>query len=324
VSGRYPVPRPYTADAVGPDQQTNTRRRLRRTGAVLGAVVLGALVLAPAASAGWFLPESNGSPNAEGIRTLYILIALIGLVIFIGVEGLLIYSMIKFRARKGQVAAQIHGNTQLEIGWTVGAAAILIFLTVFTFLLLDDIKNPAASEIDAEGNPVAASVLYAATDQPAPPGDGYKLNIRVVGEQYAWSFFYPEVEGQERVYAYNDMYVPVGATVTLDVQSKDVAHSWWIPELGGKADALPGYTNKTWFQIPLDALDEGQDRVVYEGQCAELCGRNHADMLARVIGLPFDEWQAWRERKAEELKTAEEEAAAGREERESATEEEGR
>jgi cytochrome c oxidase subunit II len=322
VSGRYPVSRPYTADAVGPDQQTKTRRRLRRLGALLGAVVLGGLVLAPAASAGWFLPESNGSPNADGIRTLYILIALIGLVIFIGVEGLLIYSLFKFRARRRRVAAQIHGNTQLEIGWTVGAAAILIFLTVFTFLLLDDIKNPAASELDAEGNPVAANTVLAATDQPAPPGDGFTLNIRVVGEQYAWSFFYPQEEGQDRVYSYNDMYVPIGATVTLDVQSKDVAHSWWIPPLGGKADALPGYTNKTWFQIPLDALPEGADRVVYEGQCAELCGRNHANMLARVIGLPFDEWQAWRERKAEEIATAEEEAAAAREERESA--EEGR
>ena len=125
----------------------------------------------------------------------------------------------------------------------------------------------------------------------------------MIGEQYAWSFFYPEVEGEERVYAYNDMYVPVGMTVTLDVQSKDVAHSWWIPELGGKFDA---------------AIPEGDDRVVYEGQCAELCGRNHADMLARVIGLPFDDWQAWRERKAEELKTAEEEAAQERKELESA------
>jgi cytochrome c oxidase subunit 2 len=301
---------------VGLDQQTKTRRRLRRTGAVLGAVVLGALVLAPTASAGWFLPESAGSPNADGIRTLYILIALLGLVIFIGVEGLLIYSMFKFRARKGQVAAQIHGNTQLEIGWTVGAAAILIFITVFTFLLLDDIKNPAASQIDAEGNPVAANALYAATDQPAPPEGSTSMNITVVGEQYAWSFFYPQEEGQDRVYSYNDMYVPVGMTITLDVRSKDVAHSWWIPPLG--------YTNKTWFQIPLDALGEGEERVIYEGQCAELCGRNHADMVARVIGLPFDEWQAWRDRKAEEIKTAEEEAAAAREERESATEEEGR
>jgi cytochrome c oxidase subunit II len=270
-------------------------------------VALGALVLAPAASAGWFLPESAGSPNADAIRTLYILIALIGLVIFIGVEGLLIYSLLKFRARKGRVAAQIHGNTQLEIGWTVGAAAILIFLTVFTFVLLDDVKNPAASDIDEDGNRVS-NTAYAATDQPAPPRGSATMNIKVVGQQYAWSYFYPEVEGQERVYAYNDMYVPVGMTVTLDIESTDVAHSWWIPELGGKMDAIPGYTNKTWFKIPLEEL-EGRDRVVYEGQCAELCGRNHADMVGRVIGLSFDDWQAWRDQKAEDLAAAQEEAA---------------
>jgi cytochrome c oxidase subunit II len=313
VSGRFPGARPYTADAVAA-VPTKTRRRLRRLAAVLPAVVLGALVLAPAASAGWFLPESGGSPNADAIRTLYILIALIGLVIFIGVEGLLIYSLFKFRARKGRVAAQIHGNTQLEIGWTVGAAAILIFLTVFTFILLDDVKNPAASQIDAEGNPVASNNVYAATDQPAPPEGSASMNIRVVGEQYSWSYFYPTPEGEDRVYAYNDMYVPVGMTVTLDVQSKDVAHSWWIPELGGKMDAIPGYTNKTWFRIPLDAIPEGEDRVIYEGQCAELCGRGHADMVARVIGLPFDEWQRWRDQKAEDLATAQEEAAQRREE----------
>ena len=315
MSGRFSVARPYTADAVAP-VPTKTRRRLRRLAAVLPAAVLGALVLAPAASAGWFLPESDGSPNADAIRTLYILIAGIGLVIFIGVEGLLIYSLWRFRARKGRIAAQIHGNTQLEIGWTVGAAAILIFLTVFTFVLLDDVKNPAASEIDGEGNPIAAGTLYAATDQPRP--EGASMNIRVVGQQYAWAFFYPEVEGQERVYAYNDMYVPVGMTVTLDVEASDVVHSWWIPELGGKMDAVPGYTNKTWFRIPLDAIPEGEDRVIYEGQCAELCGRNHADMVARVIGLPFDDWQAWRERKAQELATAQDEAAQRREELQSA------
>jgi cytochrome c oxidase subunit II len=277
-------------------------------------VLLGALVLAPAASAGWFLPESAGSPNADAIRTLYILIALIALVIFIAVEGLLIYSLFKFRARKGRVAAQIHGNTQLEIGWTVGAAAILIFLTVFTFALLGDIKDPAASEIDAEGNPVAATTTFAALDQSAPPEDSAAMTIKVVGEQYAWSYFYPTEEGQERVFAYNDMYVPIGMTVILDVQAKDVAHSWWIPPLGGKADAIPGYTNKTWFRIPLDALEEGQDRVVYEGQCAELCGRNHANMIAKVIGLPYDDWVTWRDQKAQEIQAAQEAAAAQREE----------
>ena len=81
-------------------------------------------------------------------------------------------------------------------------------------------------------------------------------------------------------------------TVTLDIRSNDVQHSWWIPELGGKMDALPGYTNKTWFKVT--------EPGVYKGQCAELCGRNHANMYARVIALPFDEWQAWYDRRGED------------------------
>jgi cytochrome c oxidase subunit 2 len=314
MTGRFPPSRPYTADAVA-EVRTKTRRRLRVLAAAMPVVVLGALLLAPTASAGWFLPPTDGSPNADGIRTLYILITILGLVIFVGVEGLLIYSMIRFRARKGRVAAQIHGNTQLEIGWTVGAAAILIFLTVFTFLLLNEIKNPAASQINANGQPVAAAhAQFASTDQPAPPGD--HLNLKVIGQQYSWNFQYPSID-DKRVYAYNDMYVPVGMTVTLDVESVDVAHSWWIPDLGGKADAIPGYTNKTWFRIPLDAIPEGQDRVVYTGQCAELCGRNHADMLARVIGLRYDDWKAWYDSKAQQLKQAQDEGAKERKQLES-------
>jgi cytochrome c oxidase subunit II len=311
MTGRFPASRPYTADAVGSDQ-SKTRRRLRVLAVVLPVALVGGLVLSPVASAGWFLPESGGSPNADGIKTLYILIALIALVIFIGVEGLLIYSLFKYRARKGAVAAQIHGNTQLEIGWTVGAAAILIFLTVFTFVLLDDIKNPAPSQITADGQPVAAThPLFASTDQPPPPKGSASMNIKIIGQQYAWNFQYPSLD-KKRVYAYNDLYVPVGMTVTLDIQSVDVAHSWWIPAMGGKMDAIPGYTNKTWFRIPLNAIKEGQDRVVYTGQCAELCGRNHADMLARVIGLRYDDWKAWYDSKADQLKQAQDDAAKER------------
>ncbi|HEX5618854.1 MAG TPA: cytochrome c oxidase subunit II [Solirubrobacteraceae bacterium] len=293
--------------------QSKTRRRLRMLAAAMPVVIVGALMFSPAAFAGWFLPESDGSPNAEGIRTLYILIALIGLVIFIGVEGLLIYSMVKYRARKGRVAAQIHGNTQLEIGWTIGAAAILIFLTVFTFLLLPEIKNPARSDIDANGNQVAAGTLYASTDQPAPPG-GNALRIRVVGQQYSWEFKYPD-NGDKQVYAWDDMYVPIGQTVVLDIESVDVAHSWWIPPLGGKMDAIPGYVNKSWFKVPIDRLDNVDEngQIVYKGQCAELCGRNHANMLARVIALPYDDWKAWYDRKADELQQAKDEAAKERE-----------
>jgi cytochrome c oxidase subunit 2 len=318
VTGRFPASRPYTADAVARDP-SKTRRRLRTLAVLLPVALVGALVLSPTASAGWFLPESGGSPNADSIKTLYILIALVALVIFIGVEGLLIYSLFKYRARKGMVAAQIHGNTQLEIGWTVGAAAILIFLTVFTFVLLPDIKNPAKSDINLQGQPVAsAHALFAATDQPAPPG-GVSMPIDIVGQQYSWYFGYPDLQNKH-VYAYNDLYVPVGMTVTLSIKSVDVAHSWWIPKLGGKMDAIPGYTNKTWFKIPPSAIPEGSDRVIFTGQCAELCGRNHADMLARVIGLRYDDWKAWYDNKARQLKQAKDDAAA---ERKKLQEEEG-
>jgi cytochrome c oxidase subunit 2 len=290
----------------------------RRRGKALAALivaVIAPLALAPSAFAGIFLPESGGSPNADGIRTLYILIAVLALVIFIAVEGLLVYSMIKFRGRKGATAAQIHGNTQLEIGWTVGAAVILIFLTVFTFIKLGDIKNPAASQIDAQGQPVTASTsspgsnLYASTDQPAPPKGSASMNIRVDGQQYVWRFRYP---GSEDVFSYVDMYVPVGMTITLDITADDVVHSWWIPALGGKADAVPGYTNRTWFQIPLKALKEGESRVVYNGQCAELCGRNHANMYGRVIGLRYDDWKAWYDGQAAGIKAAKDAAAKQR------------
>jgi cytochrome c oxidase subunit 2 len=275
-----------------------------------GAAVA-ALALAPAAAhAGFFFPETDGSPNADGIWTLYLLIFILAWIVFIGVAGALVWALVKFRARKGAVAAQIHGNTRLEIGWTVGAFLILVFITVFTFVTLPQIKNPAASEIDQDGNPVASNTVLASTDQPPPPEGSASMNIRVDGQQYVWRYQYP---GRERVFSYIDMVVPVGMTITLDITADDVIHSWWIPALGGKMDAVPGYTNKSWFQIPLDAIPEGQDRVVYEGQCAEFCGRGHANMYGRVIGMRWDDYQAWYQRKAQEIEDARTEASETRE-----------
>jgi cytochrome c oxidase subunit 2 len=278
------------------------RRPIRAIAAALPAALLALAIVAAPASAGLIFPESGGSPNADDIKELYVLIFVLALVVFAGVEGSLIYAFVRYRARRGRTAAQIHGNTRLEIGWTVGAAVILVFLTIATFVMLPGIKNPAASDIDANGNPVAANAAFAATDQDAPP-EGESMNIKVDGMQYAWQFTYPD-NGDQRVFAYTDMYVPVGMTITLDIGSNDVQHSWWIPKLGGKMDALPGYTNKTWFKV----TEPGE----FKGQCAELCGRNHANMYARVIALPFDEWQAWYDRQAEDIAAAEESAAEGR------------
>jgi cytochrome c oxidase subunit 2 len=278
----------------------------------LGGAVLG-LALTPAvANAGFIFPEKGGSPNADKIWTLYLLIFILALFVFVGVAGTLLWALIKYRARKGTVAAQIHGNTRLEIGWTVGAFVILVFITVFTFITLPGIKDPPASDIDANGNPVAAAQpLYAATDQPPPPKGSASMNITVVGEQYVWSYGYPTLDNK-KVIAYVDMVVPVGMTVTLDVKAKDVIHSWWIPKLGGKMDAVPGLTNRTWFKIPVDAIKPGQKEVVYGGQCAELCGRNHANMVARVIGMRYTDFKAWYDAKADQIKQAEQDAAAKR------------
>jgi cytochrome c oxidase subunit 2 len=268
--------------------------------AALSLVVAGSLTLAPAAFAGIFLPESNGSPNAHSIKVLYILIAILGLIIFIAVEGMIVYSMVKFRARRGATAAQIHGNTQLEIGWTVGAAVILVFITVVTFIMLPSIKNPKPSVIDENGQPVAmAGAQLASTDIPAV--EGPKMKITVNGQQYVWRYSYP---GKDNLLVYTDMVVPVGMTVLLDITADDVVHSWWIPKLGGKFDAVPGYTNKTWFQIPPSALKDGQKQVVFSGQCAELCGRNHANMYGRVIGMRMADYKKWYADKVQAVKDA--------------------
>jgi cytochrome c oxidase subunit 2 len=266
------------------------------------------LVTAAPAVAGIILPEAGGgSPQAEDTRTLYTIILVIGVIVFLGVEGVLIWCLVRYRARKGRVAAQIHGNTRLEIGWTVGAAVILVFITIATFVMLPGIKNPAASSIDANGNPIASSAAFASTDQEAPP-KGESMNIAVDGMQYVWRFTYPSID-DKKVYSFTHMYVPVGMTVTLDIRSNDVQHSWWIPALSGKMDALPGYTNKAWFKVTRPGT--------WAGQCAELCGRNHANMYATVTALPFDEWKSWYDSQADAIKTAEQAAAEGRKKYES-------
>src|SRR5947207_540278 len=122
--------------------------------------------------------------------------------------------------------------------------------------------------------------------------NGKSLNICVTGQQYIWRFTYaPDCAGGNNfkyAFAYSTMYVPVDTTVTLDIYGQDVAHSWWIPKLGGKFDAIPGYVNHTWFKIPAKLAGHA-----FTGQCAELCGRNHANMTAKVVALTPTHFEAW-------------------------------
>jgi cytochrome c oxidase subunit 2 len=280
-------------------------RRLLST--ALGAAVLASLIWVTPALADTFTPESGGSPNGDDIDTLYKLTLYIGIVIFLLVWGVLIWSLVKFRVRRDGVAQQIRGNTPLEIGWTIGAASILVVLTVVTFLYLDDIQNPPAS---GPNGLRADAGQFASIDQPSPPtSGGPTLTIHVNGQQYIWRYDYP---GNQQLFSYNEMVVPTDTTVVLKIESSDVIHSWWIPKFGPKADAVPGHVNETWFKVP--AGREG----IYRGQCAELCGSNHADMRATVRAVKPDEFQAWAQAKRDQIKAAGEAVAKSRKEREKA------
>ena len=265
----------------------------------VGVALLALLVLAPSALAGAFVPESGGSQNADDISTLYKITLYVSIVIFLIVEGTLIWSLVKFRARRGgPEPAQIRGNTPLELGWTIGAALILLVLTVVTFVYLGDIKDPPASD----------PAVIASINQPNPPGNQRDvLNIDVNGQQYLWRYDYP---GKEQLFSFHELVVPTGTTVTLDVTASDVIHSWWIPELGGKVDGVPGHTAETWFKVPRGK--EGE----YEGQCAELCGEGHADMRAVVRAVTPLEFSEWAEQQRADIKEAQTDLAERRKQRE--------
>jgi cytochrome c oxidase subunit 2 len=255
-------------------------RRCARQAYILLAALLvlsvAGLTFAGVAGADALSPESGPTQNAADTDTLYKIVFITGLAILALVWVVLFYSLFRYRARRGQTAPEIRGNTPLELGWTIGASVIVIAIAIVTFFFVDDIKNPVAS------GPSALAEIggqNAALNQPPPPGDN-ALEIKVSGQQYFWRYQYPN-----GVVSFHDLVVPKDTTVTLEISSNDVAHSWWIPELGGKFDALRGLTNETWFK----ATETG----TFEGQCAELCGANHAAMTAKVIVVEPDRFEQW-------------------------------
>jgi cytochrome c oxidase subunit II len=254
----------------------------------------------------FFTPESGGSSNADQIDSLYKITLYIALVIFVAVEGALGYALWTFRARKGAVPAQIRGNTRLEIGWTVAAAVILVGLAVLTFAKLSSIQDPSNSSPNGAQSVGESGLLYASAERKLPP-NGKSLKITVIGRQYLWQYVYPganEPDGLGAPYSYEEMVVPTNTTVTLDIVSEDVVHSWWIPELGGKFQAVPGYHNYSWFKI--------NKAGVYRGQCAALCGRGHARMIATVKAVPPAQFEAWLAYQKQEIAQANDEAKVER------------
>jgi cytochrome c oxidase subunit 2 len=258
--------------------------------ALLAAAVV-ALALAGTASADAWSPEAGPSSNAVKTDTLYKIVFFTGIGMIALVWGVLFYSLVRFRARRGRTAPQIRGNTTLELAWTLGATALVVVLAVITLVMLGDIRDPARS-----GPTALADAQRQNADLNQPPVPGSRgLTIEVSGQQYIWRYRYPN-----GAVSFQQMVAPKDTTVVLKIQSNDVAHSWWVPKLGPKQDAIPGYTNQTWFK----ATKTG----TFGGQCAEFCGDNHAFMTAKVTVVEPAVYQRWVENQKTQIEQAQKEA----------------
>jgi len=231
---------------------------------LLAPAVLCALLLAAPALAGngGVAPVEPASPNAERINDSYYWVSIFTGAIFLLVQTTLIVFIVRYRRRRrarSEDGAQVHGNTNLELAWTIAPVLLLVAIGTFVFYKLPGIQN--VPEASAQGG---------------------RVDVEVKGYRYYWNYKY-----ENGVIAVDRLRAPVGQTVRLELTAPafDVIHSWWIPALGGKFDAIPGQTTETWF----DARAPG----VYRGQCAEFCGIQHAEMKATVEAMPREEFESW-------------------------------
>ncbi len=241
---------------------------MRRRAGVLVFVALLGLVLAHVALAGdpaGLSPRGPDSPQAAKIEDIYWLLLGITGAIFVLVEGALLIFVIRFRNRgrsRALEGPQIHGATRLELIWT--AIPVVILAAIVAFVL---VKLPG---INSTGSARAA---------------GQELTVKVEGRQFYWNFIYPN-----GVIQVERMRVPAQRDIKLVINSEDVDHSWWIPALQGKFDAIPGKTNHLTFKANRTGT--------FKGQCGEFCGYDHAHMFADVQALPSSDFQSWYDREA--------------------------
>ena len=226
------------------------------------------------------------SPPAESIRSLSVLVLAITGFIFVVVEGILIYSIVRFRRRADDGTAeppQVYGSKPIEIAWTAAPALIVFVLALVTARTLWEVNVPP----------------------PQPKEGDNTLFVTVVGRQWWWEYTYDHYNGKpiravgrdgretdQPVITANELHIPAGEDGTprpvfLTLKSADVCHSFWVPRLGGKTDLIPGRTNSMWFRTDRPGL--------YVGQCAEYCGTQHANMLIRVVVDSPRDFDAWLE-----------------------------
>lgn len=193
------------------------------------------------------------------VDVLWRVLIWLGTAVFIFVEGILLYAIVRYRRRsESDRPEHVHGNTTLEILWTAIPAVVLVIIAVPTVRTI--FKTQAVAKADA-------------------------LQVEVIGHQWWWEFRYPEY----KVTTANELYLPVGRTVNFTLKTQDVIHSFWIPQMGGKRDLIANRQNHLWFTP--DSVGE----QAWNGFCAEYCGASHANMKFRtftVTPAQFAEWAA--------------------------------
>jgi cytochrome c oxidase subunit 2 len=236
--------------------------------AILAALVL---VLGACTEYGKDYPNSTFNHTTEfnaAIDSLWDKLLFWGTLVFVVVEGILIYTIVRFRRRsESDEPKHVHGNTVLEITWTVAPAIILVLIAI----------------------PTVRTIFI--TQARAVPN---ALQVEVIGHQWWWEFRYPQYTNQlangrvDTLVTANDLYLPIGRTVNFTLKTKDVLHSFWVPQLGGKRDLITNHTNYLWF-----TPDTSLQTNVYNGSCNEYCGASHANMRFRTFVVKPAEFDSW-------------------------------
>jgi cytochrome c oxidase subunit 2 len=273
---------------------TSTRTR-PSNGAIAGVVLL-VLVLALIALAvargvdlvraasdvlGSMYPPPAATAEAREIRGLYDIVFLIAAAIFLLVEGLIIWSVIRYRRKPGDdvLPAQTHGHNIAEITWTLVPTLIVAFLFYISWQTLNSVDAVSKTP---------------------------DIHVRAVAGQFQWSFVYLADDGRTETFKQllpsgpdGGLVVPVGRKVQLDLESPDVIHAFYVPRFLFKRDVVPGQTNR--FDFTLDESEAGQ---TFRGQCAELCGIGHRAMTFEVHAMGAAEYDAWLQKKIDEAAKA--------------------
>jgi len=200
------------------------------------------------------VPQNTFAPEgdvAREQRDLFNLVMWPAIAVFVVVEGVLLIAILRFRRRGDErLPKQVHGNTRLEIAWTLAPAVLMLGLVA----------------------PMIGSIVDLARD---PDADAMK--VKVIGQRFSWSFEYPGLEDAEGepLFTLGELHIPVDTQIAATLQSVDVIHSFWVPRLAGKLDVVPGRSNQLWF----NATEPG----IYSGQCAEFCGLEHYKMRLCIV-----------------------------------------